>query len=580
MSRQSSDGEGLLVAFAAALANLQAHAESINALNVFPVPDGDTGSNMLATLRAAVAEAERIPEDQRAAGTVTAAISHGALMGARGNSGVILSQILRGIAEATSGRRRINALDLAHALSVGSQTAHAAVVRPVEGTILTVVRESAQAAVAAAEHEPDMEAVLAATVEAAGASVARTPALLPPLREAGVVDAGGEGLHRILQGALRGLLGVWHAEPGGVEPSRAAIVAGGDGSFGYETMFLATAGTQPLDLGAIRGQLEGIGESVLVAGDGRAVKVHVHNLRPDLVLTYGLTLGTLSHISIENLDRQAREVREARASAFTGIPEAPVSGGPPAVEPHGSVPVPGQTTLSASSRMNQRAGSDGIHAGPGVVAVASGQGLIAVFRSFGVAEVIEGGQAANPSTGELLVAAQRIDRAEVLVLPNNANVRLAAEQAASLSGRPRMVVVPTRNAAEGFAALLAYEPGRDAEANAADMLDAARAIQTLQVTDAVRDARIDGRRVRRGQTIVLDPDDGLVAADGDRTTAVVAAIRSLQPGFELVTLYYGADADLAEAEDLGSAIRTAASGVEVEVLHGGQPHYRYLVAAE
>jgi hypothetical protein len=214
------------------------------------------------------------------------------------------------------------------------------------------------------------------------------------------------------------------------------------------------------------------------------------------------------------------------------------------------------------------------------VAVASGQGLIGVFQSFGVAEVIEGGQAANPSTGELLVAAQRIDREEVLVLPNNPNVTLAAEQAAALSGRPRMVVVPTRNAAEGFAALLAYEPGRDAEANAADMLRAARAIQTLQVTDAVRDARFDGHRVRKGQTIVLDPDDGLVASEGDRTAAVVAAIRSLQPGFELVTLYYGADADLAEAEELGSAIRSAIPGTDVEVLHGGQPHYRYLVAAE
>jgi hypothetical protein len=579
VSRQSSDGDGLLVAFGAALANLQEHAEAINALNVFPVPDGDTGSNMLATLRAAVAEAQRLPDEQRTAGAVTAAISHGALMGARGNSGVILSQILRGIAEASSGRRRINALDLAHALSVGSQTAHAAVVRPVEGTILTVVRESAQAAVAAAEHEPDIEAVLAAAVEAAAASVARTPALLPVLRDAGVVDAGGEGLHRILQGALRGLLGVWHAGPDRMEPSRAAIVAGEDGAFGYETMFLATAGTQPLDVGAIRSRLEGIGESILVAGDARAVKVHIHNLRPDLVLAYGLTLGALSHISVENLDHQAREAREARASAFTGVRAATAQGALPAAAANREDRPPA-STAALTPPGSPGPGPDEIHAGPGVVAVASGQGLIAVFRSFGVAEVIEGGQAANPSTGELLVAAQRIDRAEVLVLPNNANVRLAAEQAASLSGHPRMVVVPTRNAAEGFAALLAYEPGRDAEANAAEMLDAARAIQTLQVTDAVRDARIDGRRVRRGQTIVLNPDDGLVAADGDRTAAVVAAMRSLQPGYELVTLYYGADADLAEAEELANAIRSAGPGVEVEVVHGGQPHYRYLVAAE
>jgi hypothetical protein len=220
------------------------------------------------------------------------------------------------------------------------------------------------------------------------------------------------------------------------------------------------------------------------------------------------------------------------------------------------------------------------HDGPCIIAVAAGDGLASVFASFGVAEIVSGGQGANPSTGEILRAAQRIDGREILLLPNNPNIKLAAEQAAALHQQTPIVVVPTRNAAEGFAALLVFDPSLSAQENAGPMLAAARSIQTLQVTDAVRDAKVNGRRVKKGQTIVLDPDDGLVAVDGDRTAAIVTAVSSLQPGFELLTIYYGDGADLAEAESLGSALRHAVPGVEVEVLHGGQPHYRYLVSAE
>jgi DAK2 domain fusion protein YloV len=570
MARRACDGAGLLEAFRAAVANLEAHVDEINALNVYPVPDGDTGSNMLATVRAALDEAEAVagqPADR-----IAAAISFGALMGARGNSGVITSQIFRGMADGLGGKTRFNGLDLAHALSEGARTAYGAVAKPDEGTILTVIRESAAAAVARAERDPDLEAVLGATLEAAERSVARTPTLLAILREAGVVDSGGQGLYRLFQGALLQLAG--RSQAGAVRARARAVtgrnvstlVAHADEGFGYETMFLLQPnGAGSLDVDAIRDHLEAIGESVLVAGDARALKVHVHNERPDLVIGYALATGTLSRISVENLDNQARDVRETRAASFTGaMPEAESAAWDAAVASS-----PPSSVESSASRAPAL----------GVVAVAAGDGLAAIFREFGVAAVIRGGQSANPSTGELLEAIEAIDAREIIVLPNNPNVVLAARQVASMTDRP-VVVVPTRNAAEGFAALLSLDPQLDAAANAAPMTDAGRAVQSLVVTEAVRDATIGGRKVKRGQTIALDPDDGLVAVNGNREKTVLAAVASLNPGFELITMFYGDGADLAEAEGMARKVGALLPGVDVEVRHGGQPFYRYLIAAE
>jgi dihydroxyacetone kinase-like predicted kinase len=642
MTRRSCDGAGLLRSFRAAVGNLEAHVDEVNGLNVYPVPDGDTGSNMVATVRAALAEAERAGSDS--VERVAAAISFGALMGARGNSGVITSQIVRGMAEGMVSKRRFNGLDLAHALTVGTTTAYAAVGKPVEGTILTVIREASVAAVAAAERDNDLEVVLAATVEAAEAAVARTPSLLPILREAGVVDAGGQGLLRMMQGALAYLRGTEvRREPTDRAPEGPAretrpstLVAHADEGFGYETMFLLQPHPgQSLDVDSIRTRLQRIGESVLVAGDPRAVKVHVHNERPDEVLAYGLSLGSLSRINVENLDSQARDVRERRAAAFTEEREVghheirpaddPRAGAPgaspgrngssgPAAAPDREAPAaaialgggrPGGAPASADGRAS--AGGEtsvGVAVmaatepvGPdlatppsppavpdrvaplAVIAVAAGDGLAAVFESFGVAAVVRGGQAANPSTGELLAAVDRVDAQEVLLLPNNPNVVLAARQVAGMTRIP-VHVVPTRNAAEGVAALLALDPALDAAENAGQMMEAAHSIQTLQVTDAVRDARIGGHKVKKGQTIALDPDDGLVAVGGDRDRVVLQALQTLRPGFELITLYYGDGAGLAEAEGVSRLIAAWRPDVEVELVHGGQPHYRYLVAAE
>jgi hypothetical protein len=577
MARRACDGNGLLDAFRAGVANLEAHVEEINGLNVYPVPDGDTGSNMYATVRAALEEAEAVagqPADR-----VAAAISFGALMGARGNSGVITSQIFRGMSEALGGKKRFNGVDLAHALTEGARTAYGAVAKPVEGTILTVIRESAAGAVEAAERDGDIEAVLGATLAAAEKSVARTPSLLAILREAGVVDSGGQGLYRLFQGALLHLTGrtpVGAARGGrrtaGPKPS--TLVAHADDGFGYETMFLLRARDhRPLDVDAIRDHLESIGESVLVAGDGRAVKIHVHNERPDLVIGYGLPLGDLSRITVENLDDQAHDVRETRASEFTGTPA------PPPTEV--SLAPPEGDAVGVATGDTDRNGSGAASDLPSlaVIAVTAGDGLAAIFRDFGVASVVQGGQSANPSTGELLEAVGKVPAREVLLLPNNPNVVLAARQVASMAERP-VQVVPTRNAAEGFAALLALDPGLDAAGNVGPMTEAGRSIQSVVVTEAVRDATIGGTKVKRGQTIALDPDDGLVAVDKDREKAVLKAMTALAPGFELLTVFYGDGADLAEAEAMAKRIATVVPGIEIEVRHGGQPYYRYLISAE
>ena len=610
MTRRAGDGAGLLAAFRAAAENLAAHVEEVNALNVFPVPDGDTGSNMLATVQAALAEAEAV--DDPSADRVAQAISFGALMGARGNSGVISSQIFRGMADGLGGKHRFSGADLAHSLTQGAATAYKAVAKPVEGTILTVVREAAAAAVSAADAGGDLEDVLTAAVDAAREAVAKTPSLLPILRDAGVVDAGGEGLYRLLQGALQYLVSRAPAPVSGMD---SVVSAGGataaaaatprasspatprasspatpvDEVFGYETMFLLQSRGVPLDVGSLRVDLAKMGESVLVAGDARAVKVHVHSDRPDAVIALGLALGAMTRITVENLDAQSHEVREKRAAE---VVRAPIEVHRSAARRQGRPHVDLETYGAAADVAVPSVG-----AGPGgrsngssklasqavlplaVVVVAAGAGLARIFESYRVAAIVDGGQSNNPSTGELLDAVEGIAADEILLLPNNSNVVLAARQATEMTSR-RVRVVPTRNAAEGFAALLAMDPGADATTNSEVMTLAARAIQTLQVTEAVRDATIGGRKVKKGQTIVLDPDDGLLAVGSDRTKAVLTALDALEPGFELVTIYYGEGADLADAQSLAGRVGEWRDGVELDVIHGGQPHYRYLISAE
>ena len=550
MNNMSWDGHDLMAAMRHAAAVLHSQLDEVNALNVFPVPDGDTGSNMLATIQAAVGEAEGVPPLERTPTRISAAISLGALMGARGNSGVILSQLLRGMGEAIAGHERVTAQVMVEAFKRGCTTAFSAVAHPVEGTMLTVARDVADATVRAPRGDGSLEHVLRVAVDEATASVERTPELLQVLKEAGVVDAGGRGIELLLRGALASIHG--DHLPHGMKlphdialPTWDALEAEG---FGYETVFviLPPEGAR-LDVPAIRTRLDRMAESVLVAGDDRAVKIHVHNERPDEVLSYGLTLGTLSRITIENLDRQATDVRE-RARVATEM--ASISGAAPQRE------------------------------GPAVIAVAAGDGLARVFSSLGATGVVQGGQGANPSVGELADAIRGAGNGEVVVLPNNPNVRMAAKQAGEMCPDVNVEVVPTRNAAEGVAAMLAFDPDLELKDAVKLMAQAGRTVQTLQVTLAVRDARIGRRKVQRGNYIVLGANDGLVAADTDRTTAIRSGIGLLKQGYELLTLYRGRDVDHAAGQRLRDHLANELDGVEIELVEGGQPHYDFMIAAE
>ena len=546
------DGPELLAALRHAARALHSRVEEINALNVFPVPDGDTGSNMLATVRAAIDEADVLPQNDRSVSRVGSALTMGALMGARGNSGVILSQLFRGMGDALNGSRAIAGMELAEALTQGCRAAVAAVSKPVEGTILTVARDAADAATSVARSNGRLEAVLSAAALAASASVEQTPNLLPILRQAGVVDAGGKGLEILLHGALAALRGEpapdAHTRP---EDIVLPIVDGLEAEgYGYETVYMV----QPregghLDIKQIRDDLDQFGVSVLVAGDHRAVKIHIHTERPDEVIAYGLRVGTLSRILVENLDRQAmaqRELVEAAAHAHD-----PVGGPDGAVAPSGRA----------------------------VVAVAPGEGIARVFQTVG-ATTLSGGQGANPSAGDIAAAIKATNAAEVIVLPNNSNVHLAARQAGKLVDGVNVEVVATRNAAEGIAAALEFDPDVDLATGISAMAAGAKRVQTLQVTAAVRDARIGGRKVKRDEYIVLDPDDGLMAANNDRTMAVIEAVRNLTSGFELLTIYRGEGINFAVGEALREALLAEIEGIDVDLVEGGQPHYDFLISAE
>jgi uncharacterized protein len=551
------DGHGLLAALRHSAATLHAGVDEVNALNVFPVPDGDTGSNMLATIQAALGEAEAVPEGDRTVPRVAAALSLGALMGARGNSGVILSQLFRGLGEAVNDVEEIGGRELARALQQGCVAAFSAVSQPVEGTILTVVRDASTAAAQALVANGTLEHVLAAAVAEAAASVARTPTMLPVLKNAGVVDAGGKGLELVLRGALASVRGEHEPHlsrlPHDIAlPALDALEAEG---FGYETVYVIVPHEgQRLAVDAIRARLAELGESVLVAGDANAVKIHVHNERPDEVISYGLSIGSLSRISVENLDRQATAVRERVQQAA-----AP---GPAVHSPAVSRPAAQPAT------------------GPAVIAVSPGKGWTNVFEALGAAGIVEGGQRSNPSSGELAEAIRATNASEVILLPNNPNVRLAAKQAGELTPDVVVEVVPSRNPAEGVAAFLAFESDVDLRTAAAAMSVAAGRIQTLAVTAAVRDARMGRKKVRRGEYIVLGPTEGLVASDRDRTLAVLSAVAKLKSGFELITLYRGEGVDHAAGEALRDALANAHSGIDFELVDGGQPHYDFLLSAE
>jgi DAK2 domain fusion protein YloV len=532
--------------FQAATAWLEAHVDEVNAVNVFPVPDGDTGTNMFLTMRSTMQEAERCAGET--AGEILAAMALGALMGARGNSGVILSQIIRGIAEAGSDAQTIDAGRLVRGLEEASLAAYRAVSRPTEGTILTVVREASEAARARLNGNRDLVALLETVVEAARNSVDRTPALLPVLAEAGVVDAGGLGLAYLLEGMLKRLKG----EP--LQPAPDARVgaptqdwlemtgqrhATEESLYGYCTEVLI--GGQDLDPEAVRSKIAELGDSVLVVGDERLVRVHVHTDDPGAVLSVGTDAGQLVQVKVDNIRRQAEDFIQMHE-------ERPA-------------PLPGLTGAVST------------------VAVIAGGGMQAIFESVGCTRTVSGGTTMNPSAQEILDAVQSCPTDEVVVLPNDKNIILAAEQAAGMAEKT-VRVVHTRSMPQGLAALLAVNPEEGVEENVAAMEEARSAVRTIEVARAVRSTSVGGVEVREGQVIAIVDDELKLAAETPEEAVKRALAGVAGAGTSLVTLYYGAETREAQATALAHEIRSGFPDHDVEVVRGGQPHYQYIVSVE
>ncbi|MGO8949019.1 MAG: DAK2 domain-containing protein [Ktedonobacterales bacterium] len=564
------NGQDLKKAILAGHAWLEQHREAINALNVFPVPDGDTGTNMSLTMRAATKDIANLEEIS--ASLIAEKCSRSALMGARGNSGVILSQILRGLSQGLHGKVTFTAKDFAAAYQEAAKLAYRAVIKPVEGTILTVVRESAEAAQASAAQGADLTTMLGDTVLAAKASLARTPDLLPILKQAGVVDAGGQGLTTILEGMWRYARGepvqLSHSEQ---REERADIHRGNitsiDEEYGYEVVFLLHG--ENLDLETIRDTITSMGGvSTVVAGDSKLLKVHTHTQKPGQVLDYGVNLGSLQDINIENLQEQslryaAESAREYGLSARNGTVTALASGAATAVT----------TPLHVTAAQPGQAGDIAI------VAVAAGDGWTKLFKSLGVSVVVPGGQTMNPSTQDLLQAVESCSASKVFLLSNNGNITMSARQVIDLTQK-RVRVIPTDSLPQGVGALLAFNQTADFEANGDAMERGGKQVQTAEITRAVRTVQIDGVNVSEGDIIGL-VNNRLVTSGSDLETVVLATLQQMNAGnFEIITIYYGADVTSESANLMAKRIKERFIAPEIEVVEGGQPFYAYVISAE
>src|ERR1700674_4413109 len=537
------DGPMFKRALLGSLSWLAANHEEVNRLNVFPVPDGDTGTNMLLTLQSAV---EDIKESNAAEVSKIAKLaSHGSLMGARGNSGVILSQIFRGFARAVEGKSSLNPAELAAALEEAANAAYRAVNKPTEGTILTVAREAGRSASAAASSPgATVPSVIAAAAAGARAAVLKTPSQLQILRDAGVVDAGGFGLQIILEGMLKTLeeLDSSIEELAGSRPvaptaaSQVAVALPEEG-WGYCTEFLIEG--SHLDLDRIKAQIEALGNSVLVVGEPVLVKVHGHTDDPTRVITLAGGYGKLLKLNVGDMSTQHRRILESEGQA------------------------------DKASRPN----------GVGLVAVVAGSGLVDVFRGLGVDAIVEGGQTMNPSTQDMLMAIESVPYDEVILLPNNRNVILAAKQVRGLT-KKNLHVLETHSVPQGVAAVVAFRGDRSGAENLDAMRSEADRIQTIEVTHAVRDTRSNGLKVKKGDVIGLI-NDKLEFAGSDYGEVVNKALSKLGPGsYELVTVYRGKDASDDELAKLEAEIRSTHPGLEVEVQQGGQQHYPFILSVE
>ena len=557
VSKQTIDANVLSRMFLAGAKNLEAKKEWINELNVFPVPDGDTGTNMTLTIMSAASEVGNI--SQMNMEVLAKAISSGSLRGARGNSGVILSQLLRGFTRGVRMLEELDAVAIAAAMEKGVETAYKAVMKPKEGTILTVAKEAAIKAAEIAESAEDLEPFFLEIFDHAEKTLARTPDMLPVLKEAGVVDSGGQGLLEVFRGAIDGFLGkeIDYTEFAGTSAGPAVTKispqAEADIKFGYCTEFIILL-DKPLpdvELHSFKKFLNSIGDSIVLVADDEIVKVHVHTNHPGQAFERALTYGALSRMKIDNMreehqeklikdaEKLAREQEEAEAAKETK----------PAKE-------------------------------VGFISVSVGNGLSAIFKDLGVDYLIEGGQTMNPSTEDMLNAIDQVNAKTIYILPNNKNIVLAANQARDLTEDKTIIVVPTKTIPQGISALISFVPEKSPEENLEAMTEAISMVQTGQITYAVRDTRLDEKEIHEGDIMGIG-DHGILAVGKGRTNVAKDTVAAMDTeDAEVISIYFGEDVPEEEAQKLGEELEAAYPDCEIEVNMGGQPIYYYIISVE
>ena len=561
MATKTINAELFTKMFLAGAANLEAKKEVINELNVFPVPDGDTGTNMTLTIMSAAKEVGALEKADMK--SVSKAISSGSLRGARGNSGVILSQLLRGFTKEIREHQEIDVPVLAAACERATATAYKAVMKPKEGTILTVARGLSEKAAELAGTMEDLETFIPEIIEAAKEVLERTPEMLPVLKEAGVVDSGGQGLVEVLNGACDAFQGkeidysAIEAAPA-VKMVKPEAQAQADIRFGYCTEFIIMTEREfsEQDEESFKAYLESIGDSIVCVADEDVVKVHVHTNDPGLAIQKALTYGQLSRMKIDNMreEHQEKLIRDAEKVAA-------------------------EQAEAAKKKKEQEAPKEP-RKSVGFIAVSIGEGMNSIFRELGVDYIIEGGQTMNPSTEDMLTAIDQVNADHIFILPNNKNIVLAANQARSLVKDKDVIVIPTKTVPQGITAVISYMPDADVDTNEETMLEEITNVKTGQVTYAVRDTHIDDKEIHEGDIMGIGDAGILSVGQSVEATAKEMLAKMTDEDSEMISLYYGEDILEEDAQRFGQEIAELYSDADVDVHSGGQPIYYYVISVE
>lgn len=555
MAITTIDAKMLQKMFLAGAKNLEANKEWINELNVFPVPDGDTGTNMTLTILSAAKEVSAVADPDMQ--SLAKAISSGSLRGARGNSGVILSQLFRGFTKEIANHDVINAEVLAAAATRAVDTAYKAVMKPKEGTILTVAKGACEKANEVAAQTEDLEEIIAKTIEHAEYVLSQTPEMLPVLKQAGVVDSGGQGLVVVLKGAFDAFLGkevdfdITPVSSGSVQVGEVSVEEA-DIKFGYCTEFIVMLEKEftAKDEQEFKAFLESIGDSIVCVADDEIVKIHVHTNDPGLAIQKGLSYGSLTRMKIDNMreEHHERVIKEAEKQA-AAQKEAEKKAAEPAKE-------------------------------FGFISVSAGSGLSEIFKGLGADYIIEGGQTMNPSTEDMLKAIDEVNAKNIFILPNNSNIILAATQAASIVEDKNIIVVPTKTVPQGISAMISFEMNKTADENLEDMKEAISIVKTGQVTYAVRDTVIDDKEIKQNDIMGIGDKTIMAVGQDIKDTTLDLVSQLVDDDSELISIYYGSDVNEEDAEELLSAIEEAFPDVEVSLEVGGQPIYYYILSVE